>query len=274
MNYYADCLRDVDRHLGTVLEALEAAGLADSTIVVFTSDHGEMAGAHGHRQKGPFIYCENVGVPMMVRHPDVSGGSATSALGSAVDLAPTLMALAGLDVEDIQARNPELVGYDLSSSVVNPGAPGRRDEKAGAILLSYSAFYTGSPEVRRKASRVSLEPDPVVRAREAAKPPFIVEYDRRTFYRGLFDGRYRFARYFAPCDHHTPVDWANLAGRNDLELYDTLADPLEQTNLALDGEAQRDQLVALSEQLNALIAREVGPDDGRHLPGLPFQWRI
>lgn len=274
VNYYADCLRDVDRHLGVVLDALEAAGLADSTVVVFTADHGEMAGSHGQRQKGPFIYAENLGVPMMVRHPDVAGGVTTSALGSAVDLAPTLLALAGLDAAEAQARHPELVGYDVSSSLENSAGPGRRGEEAGAILLSYSAFYTGSPEVRRKAARISMEPDAVKRAVEATKPPYFVEYDRRTFYRGLFDGRYRFARYFSPRDHHTPRNWANLSGRNDLELYDTLADPLEMTNLALEGEARSEQLMALSEQLNALVAREVGPDDGRHLPGPEFQWRL
>lgn len=274
VNYYADCLRDVDRHLGVVLDALEAAGLADSTVVVFTADHGEMAGSHGQRQKGPFIYAENLGVPMMVRHPDVAGGATTSALGSAVDLAPTLLALAGLDAAAIQARHPELVGYDLASSLEDPAAPGRRGEEAGAILLSYSAFYTGSPEVRRKAARISMEPDAVKRAVEATKPPYFVEYERRTFYRGLFDGRYRFARYFSPRDHHTPRNWAHLSGRNDLELYDTLADPLEMTNLALEGETRSEQLMALSERLNALVAREVGPDDGRHLPGPEFQWRL
>ena len=274
VNYYADCLRDVDRHLGTVLDALEAAGLADSTVVVFTADHGEMAGAHGQRQKGPFIYSENLGVPMMVRHPDVAGGVTTSALGSAVDLAPTLLGLAGLDAAAVQARRPELVGYDLTSVLENPEAPGRRDVEAGAILLSYSAFYTGSPEIRRKAARLAREPDPVKRAVEATKPPYFVEYERRTFYRGLFDGRYRFARYFSPRDHHRPTDWAHLAGRNDLELYDTREDPLELTNLALEGEGRRDLLLELNGRLNALIAREVGPDDGRHLPGPRFQWRV
>lgn len=275
VNYYADCLRDVDTHLGTVLDALDSAGLADSTVVVFTADHGEMAGSHGQRQKGPFIYAENLGVPMMVRHPDLGGrGATTKALGSAVDLAPTLLGLAGLDTTAIQARHPELVGYDLKGSVSAPATPGLRDEKAGAILLSYSAFYTGSPDIRRKRSRLSLEPDPVKRAVESTRPPYFVEFERRTFYRGLFDGRYRFARYFSPRDHHAPADWANLSGRNDLELYDTVVDPLEMTNLALEGDARRELLLSLNNRLNALVEREVGIDDGRHLPGSAFQWKL
>lgn len=275
VNYYVDCLRDVDKHLGTVLDALDAAGLADSTVVVFTADHGEMAGSHGQRQKGPFIYSENLGVPMMIRHPDVrQQGVATKALGSAVDLAPTLLGLAGLDSSAIKSRHGELVGYDLTESVATPSAPGRRDTEAGAILLSYSALYTGSPEVKRKLFRLSMEPDPVKRAVAQTRPPYFVEFQYRTFYRGLFDGRYRFARYFSPRDHHRPTDWANLAGRNDLELYDTWADPLEMTNLALDGESRRDQLLQLNDRLNGLIEREVGKDDGRHLPEPRFQWRV
>ena len=52
INYYLNCLRDVDRHIGTILNALEASGQADDTIIVFTADHGDMLGAHGMRQKG------------------------------------------------------------------------------------------------------------------------------------------------------------------------------------------------------------------------------
>lgn len=275
VNYYADCLRDVDSHLGTVLDALDASGLADETVVVFTADHGEMAGAHGQRQKGPFIFSENVGVPMMVSHPDVkSRGIATKALGSAVDIAPTLLGLAGLDSAAAKERHPELVGYDVSSSVAEPAAPGARDTGAGAILMCYSAFYMGSPQVHRRRFELAGETDPVKRAVEQTKPPYFVEYQYRTFYRALFDGRYRFARYFSPRDHHRPTDWENLIGRNDLELYDTLEDPLEMTNLALEGEARREELLALNTRLNALIKAEVGRDDGSHLPGPVLQWQV
>jgi glucan phosphoethanolaminetransferase (alkaline phosphatase superfamily) len=48
-------------------------GQADRTIVILTADHGEMAGAHGLRQKGNFVYDENFHVPLVVRHPDVAG---------------------------------------------------------------------------------------------------------------------------------------------------------------------------------------------------------
>jgi len=46
------------------------------------------------------------------------------------------------------------------------------------------------------------------------------------------------------------------------------------TNLALEGEARREELLALNTRLNALIKAEVGRDDGSHLPGPVFQWQV
>ena len=72
VNYYLNCLLDVDRHIGAVLDALEASGQADNTIVIFTADHGEMGGAHHLRQKGSVAFQESVNVPLVIadpRHP-------------------------------------------------------------------------------------------------------------------------------------------------------------------------------------------------------------
>ena len=65
--------------MASVLDALTASGEADRTVVVFTSDHGEMAGSHGLRQKGNLIYDENFHVPLIVCHPDHAGGQTTEA---------------------------------------------------------------------------------------------------------------------------------------------------------------------------------------------------
>jgi arylsulfatase len=98
LRFYLNCLRDVDRSIDLVLDALEASGQADRTIVILTADHGEMAGAHGLRQKGNFVYDENFHVPLVVRHPDVAGHRTSDAMASALDLAPTLLAFAGVEV--------------------------------------------------------------------------------------------------------------------------------------------------------------------------------
>ena len=91
----------VDEAIARILEALHDAGLADDTIVVFTSDHGDLLGAHGGlMQKWYNAFDEAIHVPLLVEGPGVatrSGGIATPT--SHVDLIPTLMGLAGIDVE-------------------------------------------------------------------------------------------------------------------------------------------------------------------------------
>jgi arylsulfatase len=93
-NYYFNCIRDVDQHVGAMLDAVEKLGFTHNTIVVVTADHGERGGAHGGMLgKGADIYKETVRVPLIVRHPDVRGGL-TDALAGGVDLAPTLLGFA------------------------------------------------------------------------------------------------------------------------------------------------------------------------------------
>src|SRR5581483_255022 len=111
LDYYVKLQRMADESLGTVLSALEASGAWDDTIIVFTSDHGDMCGSHGLRSKGPFVYNEIMKVPLYVRVPDVTeAGSVTSSLGTHVDLATTIAALAGASLND----EPSLKGVDLS----------------------------------------------------------------------------------------------------------------------------------------------------------------
>ena len=91
----------VDKAIARILEALHDAGLDDDTIVVFTSDHGDLLGAHGGlMQKWYNAFDETIRIPLLVKGPGVtarSGGIATPT--SHVDLIPTLMGLAGIDVE-------------------------------------------------------------------------------------------------------------------------------------------------------------------------------
>ena len=65
---YAGLCSQVDQAVGRILWALEASGQAENTIVMFTSDHGEMGGAHGLTAKGLF-YEEAVRIPMLARVP-------------------------------------------------------------------------------------------------------------------------------------------------------------------------------------------------------------
>lgn len=255
-NYYYNCMRDVDRRLAQVLWALKESGQMDNTIIIYTSDHGERAAAHSLRQKAGTIYREEVNVPMIIVHPDLPGGRRTSRLMSAVDLAPTLMGLAGVAPAEAEAKFPGLPGVDLSGMVADPGRPTERDRRGH--LFNYAVAYMWEP---RRLGRANTTQGP-------ADYDKVYDLTKRRLHRGVHDGRWKFARYFAPAQHHTPKDWATLSRLNDLELYDTQADPHELVNLAADP-AQRRNVLRLNAMVNALVAREVGPDDGREYPGPP-----
>ncbi len=109
----------VDDTIGRMLRALESTGLAENTIVVFTSDHGDNLGSHGLVQKGGPNE-ESIRIPLIIRAPGAAVGSvATSHAASLVDLAPTLLSMCGLD------RPGHFHGRDLAPllSGADPGVP-------------------------------------------------------------------------------------------------------------------------------------------------------
>ena len=103
----------IDDQVGRVFDALEATGQADDTLVVFTSDHGEMLGDHGIYLKGPYFYDPAIRVPLIVAGPGVERGVESDALVELADLAPTLVDAAGVaPYEGMQAQSlwPLLTG--------------------------------------------------------------------------------------------------------------------------------------------------------------------
>lgn len=257
INYYYNCLRDVDRRLGQLLWALKESGQIDNTIIIYTSDHGERAGAHGMRQKGATMYREETNIPMIIAHPDIAGGQSTKGLMGAIDIAPTLMNLAGFPAAEMANRFPGLPGIDVSRLLSSPAAPTKRDKQGH--LFNYAVVHYWEPLPKRPAG----PPTP-----DQTAPDYSQIYDlsKRRLHRGVHDGRFKFARYFAPAHHHTPTTWKTLNTMNDLELYDTQNDPNEIVNLANDP-AQRKNVLRLNAMVNALVASEVGVDDGHEYPG-------
>ena len=87
----------MDRSIGQILGRLEELGLAENTLVVFTSDHGHYYGHHGLVAKGPFHYEDSIRVPMIARWPGkIAAGTRSSAIQSLVDLPATFLAAAGI----------------------------------------------------------------------------------------------------------------------------------------------------------------------------------
>ena len=97
----------IDDGLGRMLDLLNELGVADNTLIVFCSDHGDLIGAHRLWDKGPFMYEEQIHVPLVVRWPGVTpGGQACDAMVSWFDLMPTLAEAAGLNLpRPVDARS-------------------------------------------------------------------------------------------------------------------------------------------------------------------------
>jgi arylsulfatase A-like enzyme len=101
----------MDKQIGQILDKLEALGMAENTLIVFTSDHGHFYGHHGLTAKGAFHYEDMVRVPMIVSQPGkVPAGQVSDSLQSLVDYAPSFLsacdipvphAMTGLDQTDV-----------------------------------------------------------------------------------------------------------------------------------------------------------------------------
>lgn len=92
-SYYLSLVEKVDQNLGTVLAGVPDL---DSTVAVYTSDHGDALGEHGLPFKGPFMYEELLRIPLVIRAPGRLAAGVREDLVTQADLAPTLAALAGV----------------------------------------------------------------------------------------------------------------------------------------------------------------------------------
>ncbi|MFN2351668.1 MAG: sulfatase-like hydrolase/transferase [Kiritimatiellia bacterium] len=105
----------VDTHVGRILDALDATGQRDNTIIVFTSDHGEMMGAHGLMSKG-VMFKEAVQVPMLLQLPGQKAQGRIAGPVSQIDLVPTLLELMGEQSEDKGLHGQSLAGLCREAS--------------------------------------------------------------------------------------------------------------------------------------------------------------
>lgn len=119
-SYYAR-ISFLDDNVGRVLEALKAAGLADTTRVVYTSDHGEDLGGRALWGKGTLTE-ESGGIPLMVSGPDIPRGKKLSAPASLLDVFPSVLGCCGVapDADDL-----DLPGKSLFQMAVEPDDPQR-----------------------------------------------------------------------------------------------------------------------------------------------------
>jgi uncharacterized sulfatase len=99
---YFGMISFMDEQIGRILDRLDDLGLAENTLVVFTTDHGHFLGEHGLIAKGAFLYEDMLKLPFIVRLPGrVPAGSENASLQSLVDLAPTFLSACGLPIPGV-----------------------------------------------------------------------------------------------------------------------------------------------------------------------------
>ncbi|WP_281614433.1 sulfatase [Flammeovirga sp. SubArs3] len=106
MKEYLGCVKGVDHYIGEMLDYLEESGLAENTIVIYTSDQGFYLGEHGWFDKR-MMYEESFKMPFVIKYPNhIQPKSKSTKLAMNVDFAPTLLDFAGVEVpEDMQGKS-------------------------------------------------------------------------------------------------------------------------------------------------------------------------
>lgn len=97
MSDYYGLVKEIDDWMGKIMDKLDKTGLADNTLIIFTSDHGEMLGAHGLREKNVF-YEESAHIPLLMRFPKgIKAGTTVSNYVTNVDLFATIFDYLGYE---------------------------------------------------------------------------------------------------------------------------------------------------------------------------------
>ena len=268
-DYYLNCIADCDRHVERILQELDELGLADNTVVVMTSDHGELAGAHNMHGKGATAFKEQLHVPLYVRHPghDTSAGKECAALTSHLDITPTILGLAGARGNSVRQQTPALKGQDLTGLLASPESAPNGAARPAALYNFNMWLYQDAEFMRQVYEALSS-------GQEVAKLGLKPDLAKRGAIRSVTDGRYRYSRYFSPRQHNLPTTIEEIVKYNDVELFDLKSDPDEMRNLAVDRKVNGELLLAMNQQLTNIIADEVGSDEGEFLPENKAGWAV
>ena len=99
----------IDQEVGRILDALDRLGIAENTLVIYSTDHGHFIGHHGLIAKGAFHYEDMLRIPMIVRYPGVvPAGVRSDTLQCQVDWAPTFLDAAGIEVPGLMQGHSQL----------------------------------------------------------------------------------------------------------------------------------------------------------------------
>ncbi len=165
----------IDQNIGKILGTLKKENLLENTIVVFTTDHGELLGDHGLWAKGPFFYESLINTPLIISAPGFRDGRVSQALFSDLDLVPTLCDLAGAPVPFYADGKSQLPHFENPQKTVRDGClteyrNGYGEQDCAAAVLTtrdwkYVRSQTGEEEL------ADLKNDPLEKENIAAKAP-------------------------------------------------------------------------------------------------------
>jgi arylsulfatase A-like enzyme len=274
-NYLVNCMRLVDHEFQKVLDALDRQNLWDNTIVIFLSDHGEMNGAHRMSQKGAIHFDEAAIVNLTAVVPDGPRGKRTAAVGSHLDLAPTLLEFAGMAENEISTKYPLLKGRSLKSVMLDPDQPGPRgnaDAPGDGALLCWDGLNMLDPQWGVSGALKNLTDmgsgpraprnDRLQSMTSAGEEYGAPDFTRRTFFRAVVDGQYKLVRWFAPTEYGNPSTLDELTATGDVTLHDLINDPGEMENIGHPDHPKYDAALVerMLAKLHALVAHEIGDD--------------
>lgn len=264
--FYYYLQKESDQHIWKVLSRLMKTSFFENTIIVFTSDHGEMLGAHGGmHQKWHNAYEETVHVPFIISHATMFKESKqANMLTSHLDLIPTLLGLAGVNQKAAQrelqkshSQARTLVGRDLSKVVSGKIDPDVSTEPIYFMTDDEisSGLHQTNPVTNKPYSSV-IQPNHIetVIADLRAKPgdePQIWKYSR------YFDNPQFWTNPFVfdvNMKDGKPVK-TTKPQKAEFEMYNVSSDPKEQVNLAQASNKSRDGK-AMQERLEALLAAQ------------------
>ena len=163
---YCASIEAIDDQIGLILQAVEGRGMAERTVVVYSSDHGELLGDHGlYTKSAP--YEASVRVPLVVAGPGLPGGAVNDALVELIDVNPTLCELAGLPAQEgIDARS--------FAAALRGEAPEHREDTL-SVIAGFASLRTRSHKlvhsVNDSPELYDLEADPEERHNLADREP-------------------------------------------------------------------------------------------------------
>ncbi len=221
----------VDRHIGRILDALDACGQADNTTVVFLSDHGDMMGSHRLLGKN-VLFEESVKVPLMIRMPGQTEARRVNTRVSQIDLLPTWLDLLGQPIPD------HLQGRSIRPLLLD-SPPSHEPDDVFIEWQGLNHIVSQALDIRRGGVE-HLDPEDLQRD---TIPDYLAErFTRDEAIAALSDTNRTVI---------TQAGWKfNWSGLGLHELYNLSEDPGETNNLAGDPE-QRERLRDLTHRIRA-----------------------